>query len=354
MAITKEFRDLAKHAARRTAPANFDINTVEEAFKTELQKYCGSIAQFMKNRYDLYEIITENADDIVPKNVEAAIGIFAEVKQVPQGAKVTIKTSKLASKMRARKFLTQAGLAGVYEAFRLDSESYDIKTNAVGGAIMIDFERMRDGHESISEVMEVMTDALTESVFSELQRAMKAMVNSVDVPAANKVIDNVFNGAEMFRLCSIAKAYSGYGSSPSTAVIVAPPEFIADMGPDAIVPVSVGTSQGIYHPDDIDRIHRTGYINLFRGTPVVQMPQSYTDTTNTTTYVDPQIAYIMPTGKEKLAKIVLEGNTQMYDWVNKDASMELHLYKKIGVVIENHPGVCIYQNTGIPQTVRSL
>ena len=51
MSITKEFRDLASHAAKRTAPANFEIENVNDAFREELSKYCGSIAQFMKNRW---------------------------------------------------------------------------------------------------------------------------------------------------------------------------------------------------------------------------------------------------------------------------------------------------------------
>ena len=46
------------------------------------------------------------------------------------------------------------------------------------------------------------------------------------------------------------------------------------MGADAIpVPITTGGSQaGIYHPQDLDAIHNTGFINLFRGTPIIQIP----------------------------------------------------------------------------------
>ena len=86
--FTQEFRELAKHAARRTAPANYDLANVDEAFREELSKYCGSIPQFMKNRYDLFEIIMEQADDIVPANVISLLGSFAEVVQVEQGQEI--------------------------------------------------------------------------------------------------------------------------------------------------------------------------------------------------------------------------------------------------------------------------
>lgn len=348
--MTKEFKELARHAAHRTAPANFDLANVDEAFRGELEKYCSSIPQFMKNRYDLYEIIIENADEIVPARVIDYLGIFAEVTQVPQGAKAVYRTSKAASKMRAKKFLTQVGLAGVYETFRLDSSTFEVSAHAIGGAVTVDFERLLDGSESMAEVMDVITQGLTDAVFVEVQKALRAALNAT-APTANRVIMSNFEADKMFKLCATVKAYGGTGAGlGGGAVIFAPPEFIAAMGPDAIVPVG-SSYQGIYHPQDIDAIHNQGYINLFRGTPIVQIPQSFTDTDNKTTWVDPQLAYVLPTGGERVVKVVMEGNTQMYDWMNKDNSMEMQVYKKIGAAIMTYYNWGIAQITSIPQTM---
>lgn len=350
--FTQEFRDLAKHAARRTAPANYDLANVDEAFREELSKYCGSIPQFMKNRYDLFEIIMEQADEIVPANVIALLGQFAEIVQIGQGQRKMFKTSKLASKLRARKFLTQVGLAGVYETFRLDRDVYEVRAHAVGGAVTIDFERMLDGEETLAEVMDVITEGLTNSVFMEVQKALRSLVSNADMPTANKVVGSSYDGDALFKLVSIVKAYGGGSISSNGAVIFAPPEFIAAMGPDAIVPVpSGGAYGGVYHPQDIDAIHNTGYINLFRGTPIVQIPQSFVDTNNEMTYIDPTIAYVLPTGGEKVVKVVLEGNTQMYDHVNRDNSMEIQVYKKMGAAILTLHNIAIYENTDIDNTL---
>lgn len=348
--MTQEFRELARHAAHRTAPENFSLQDVDKAFREELATYCSSIPQFMKNRYDLYEIIIQNADEIVPARVIDAIGIFAEVSQVGQGQRALFKTSNRASKMRAKKFLTQVGLAGVYETFRLDSSTFEVAAHAIGGAVTVDFERMLDGQESMADVMEVITEGLTDAVYVEVQKALRAAVNA-NAPAANRVIVSSFDADKMFALCSTVKAYGGAGTGlGGGAVIFAPPEFVAAMGPDAIVPV--GTNyQGIYHPQDIDAIHNQGYINLFRGVPIVQIPQSFTDTTNTTTWIDPQLAYVLPTGGERVVKVVFEGNTQMYDWTNKDNSMEMQIYRKLGAAIMTYYNFGIYQNTGITQTM---
>ena len=334
-----ELKELARYAAKNEAPTNFSVENVDEALADGLRDLAGSVNQFMKNRYDIYDIIIEAVDEVVPKNVMDAVSIFAEVQQVPQGQKAIFKQK--VGKLRARKFLTQVGLSGVYETFRLDNKTFELSAHAVGGAVSIDFERMLDGAEIMSEYVQVLTEAQTEAVYKEIQKALRAALN--DKPGTNKVIENTFDADKMFKLCSVVKAY-GNG-----AVIFAPPEFVGAMGPDAIVPV--GTNyQGIYHPQDIDRIHNEGYINIFRGTPIVQIPQSYVDENNTATYIDPQLAYVLPTGGDRVVKVVLEGNTQIYDWTNKDNSMEIDTYRKLGVAILTQHNWGIYQNTGITQT----
>lgn len=78
----KEFRDIALQAAKGTAPANFTVENVNEAFIDGLKELAGSYNQFMKNRYDIYDIIIESIDEVLPKNVIDALGAFAEVKVV--------------------------------------------------------------------------------------------------------------------------------------------------------------------------------------------------------------------------------------------------------------------------------
>lgn len=344
MATLQEIKELALYAAKGTAPANYQVENVNEALRDAFKDLAGSVNQFMKNRYDIYEIMIETADEIVPNKVIDAVGRFAEVQVVGQGQKALFKRSL--GRNRAKKFLTQVGLSGVYETFRLDKTTFEVPAMAIGGAVTIDFERFLDGAEDMAELMDIITEGLTDSVFIEVQKALKAAINATGRPDANKVSRNTFDAESMIKLINVVKAYG------SNAVIFAPPEFVAAMGPDAIVPV--GTNyQGIYHPQDIDAIHNTGYINLFRGTPIVQIPQSFIDETNTKTWIDPQLAYVLPTDGEKVVKVVLEGQTQVHDFTNRDNSMEIHVYKKMGAAILTHHNWGIYQNTGITDTSES-
>jgi hypothetical protein len=343
MATIKELKDLALHSVRGTAPENYTVGTVDDALRGEIAKMCDSVNNFMRNRYDIYDIIITTADEVVPNKVIDVMGIFAEVKSVPQGQKALFKRG-MVGRNRAKKFLTQVGLSGLYETFRLDSETFELGGKAIGGAASIDFERFLDGADNMADLMDIITEGLTDAAFGEVQKCLVAAATAVGRPDANKVIVDEFDGNAMFKLVTTVKAYGG------SAVIFATPEFVGAMGPDAIVPVSVAGTQAVYHPGDIDAIHNNGYINIFRGTPIVQIPQSYVDESNTKTWINPQFAYVLPAGKEKVVKIVFEGNTQVWDLKNPDNSMEIHTYKKMGAAILTHHNWGVYQNKGIADT----
>ena len=338
-----EFRDIALHAAKGTAPAEFTVDNVNAAFIDGLKELAGTYNKFMKNRYDIYDIIIESIDQILPKNVIDALGAFAEVQVVGQGQKAMFKVKK--GRARAKKFLTQVGLSGVYETFRLDTDTFELGGHAVGGGATVDFERMLDGAESLAEVVGIVTEGLENAVFVEVQKALVAAY--AVMPATNKTEVNSWDADEMVKLLTVVRAYG----SP---VIFACPEFIAEMGPDAIVPVLMNSTsnvaQGIYSPKDIEAIHYFVFINVFRGAPVVQIPQSFVDENNTDTYVNPQLAYIFPAGQEKVVKVVLEGQTQIRDHENKDNSMEVYAWKKMGCAILHHNNWAIYENTSLTDT----
>lgn len=339
MATIQEIKELALHSVRGTAPSNYTAGNVEEALRGELSKMARSINEFQRNKFDIFQILIETADEIVPQKVIDRVSMFAEVRIVPQGQKSMFK--RKLGRQRAKKFLTQVGLSGVYETFRLDVDTFEVSAHAVGGAGTIDFERFLDGAENMADIMEIITEGLEDAVYYEIMKALKAAFDSKQ--ETNKYTSNTFEADEMARLVGITKAYG------SGAVIFACPEFVEAMGPDAIVP-GTANYQGIYSPRDIEDIANSGRIHIFRGTPIVEIPQSFVDENNNTTWMDPRYAFILPTGDEKVVKVVLEGETQMWDFINKDQSIEIHAYKKMGAAILSNHNWCIYLNEGIADT----
>lgn len=348
--MNKTIKALASYAANSKAPEGYSLEDVNTALIGELNKLInGNINNYNKYKHDIFEIIIENADVVVPKRLTDLVSTFAEIKQVGQGQKAVFKLNpKSANRNRARKFITQVGLSGYYETFRTDNRSVEINAGAIGGAITVDFERVLDGTESLSDMMDLIAEGLADAMSLEVQKALRSAVDYAEVPANNRVIHAGFDAIQMQSLVNTVKVYGGAGSG---AVIFAAPEFVGAMGPDAIVPGTTQGAQGIYHPDDIDSIHKTGYIQLFRGVPVVEIPQSFVDENNDKVWIDPQLAYVLPTGGEKIVKIVLEGATQVWDNINRDQSIEINCYKKMGVGILTHHNWGIYKNTEIEDSM---
>jgi hypothetical protein len=157
----------------------------------------------------------------------------------------------------------------------------------------------------------------------------------------------------MQQLVTIAGSYGDGG-----VTIFAAPEFVQAMGPEAIgMPMAwaknsgaTGVSTPVYNPRNIDEIAQYGRIKTFRGNPIVEIPQSFTDESNTTTVVNPALAYVFPNGRSKPVKIVFEGDTIVDDFKGRDRTMEVEAYKKVGVAILTTNDWGVYVNTDLQDT----
>jgi hypothetical protein len=280
----------------------------------------------------------ESMDAVVPAEVEQFVQTFAEVKNYANGVKPSFKIKK--GKQRAKKFATRATASGVYETFRLDADTIDVNTLAIGDAAYIDFERFLSGDEDWADYMEALMAGILHRIYVEIFDCLIAQSTVENLQKYNMY--EVDSNYHQENFLALVNKVNNYGK----AIVVACPEFINAMGPDAIVP-AVSGAQAVYHPDDIDAIHNLGRIKLFRGTPVVELRQSFLDENNAQVMIHPQFAYVLPSGKEKVVKIAMEGGTQMYDVTNPDQSIEIHTYRKIGVGILAFNNWGIYKNTSI-------
>lgn len=320
MADIKAIKELALHAAKKTVPVEFankgktvaDVNT---ALRGELQALCGTYDLFRRNKLDLFEIMQETMDAVVPKEVESVIASFAEVKNYAHGQKPTFKIKK--GKIRARKFATRATASGVYETFRLDTDTVDVNTFVIGDAAYIDFERFLSGDEEWADYMEALMDGMLHRIYKEIYGEL---MNGAALLGAMNKKETVgsFSTDDLNALLKIIKAYGD-------PVIVATSDYINDMG-DAVLE---GT------PADADKndIREYGRILKYKGSPVVELPVSYEDETNTTEVFGGKFAFVLPSSGYKILMVAFEGNTIVDDWTNRDRSMEIQAYKKMGTTI---------------------
>ena len=328
----------------RKVPAEFAAENYdyEAALHDELVKLLcdenGKINRykFERNKYDLFELLSENLDEIVPRSVAAALDLFTEVMRVPQGARPEFRVTR--GKQRGKQFVTRATESGNYETFRLDRDRFDVYIQAIGGAGQIDFERYLDGIESITDIYEVLTDGMTDRIFEMVQEALLSTWNAVGRPARNKVVSNAFDATAMRKLCTTVAAYG-------TPAIYCSPEFAAEMTNAIIYNATTKISD-----QDMVEVRNRGYIGVFYGTPVIVLPQSFTDETNTKLAMNPSFAYVLPTGKEKLIKLIFEGGSYFREWNDHegDNSITIEAYAKVGLAIVSTPNYWgIYYNKAL-------
>lgn len=308
----------------------FSYAELNETLRSELRELAGTYALYRENKNTIFSLIEETIDDVLPKKVLEQYGQFAEIKTFAQGDKpVFTQRITTAAKRRAKQFITKVGLAGIYEVFKLDGKSYEVPTSAFGGAAQIGFEEFLDGRVDFADVLDIVMEGLDECVYLEIERALKGAVTNLQ--AANKATENSFVESAMDNLISIADSYG-------QATIYCTYEFAATMVP----------AEGWVSDDMKNQKWNNGYLANYKGHRVIVLPQSYEDETNAVKVIDPAYAWIIPTGgNDKPVKVAFEGQAIVNEYVNRDLSREVQVYKKLGVAAIITNNICVYVNTSL-------
>lgn len=308
----------------------YNYDEMNEALRLEFKALAPDFRTYKINQNTIFSLIEQTIDDVLPAKVMEQYSAFADIKTFGQGDK-PIFTQKIttASRRRAQRFIGKVGLAGLYEVFKLDGKSYEVTTNAIGGAAQIGFEEFLDGRVDFADVLDIVMEGLDRCIYKEIEAQLIGAISHMQ--GSNFVTHNDFQEKDMDKLLSIADSYG-------TAVIYCTFEFAATMWPsDARMSDAMKDT----------RWTGNGYVATYKGHRVVVLPQSYDDENNSIKTIDPSFAYIMPIGAEKPVKIAFEGGTIVDEYTNYDRSREVQVYKKVGVRAIFSNAICVYQQTDL-------
>lgn len=335
-----KFDSLVKLAVAASNKTSFSFSENEkysaeqtsDLLRAQMNLLAHDYRSFRENKNTIFSLIEQTIDEVLPAKVLQQYEQFADISTVAQGDKaVFVRRITEASRMRAKQFVTQVGLAGRYETFMLDGERLEVKTSAIGSAARIGFEEFLDGRIQFSDLTDVIIEAMDEYIYREIAKALATAVE--ELPAPNKVTASSFDAASMDRLLAIADAYAG-----APATIYCTYEFAATM-----LPAEAWASN-----DMKNTIWGEGYLPRYKGHNIVLLPQSMEDATNAKKVIDPSNAYIINSGVEKPVKIAFEGQTAVREVSdNDDWSRDMQTYKKFGVAILTNPSICVYKNSSL-------
>lgn len=333
LAKTVAKADPSKPVAYSFGEKSFGYSEMNETLRAEFAALAPDYRTYKINQNTIFALIEQTIDDVLPNRVMEQYGQFAEIKTFAQGDK-PIFTQKItqASRNRAKQFIGKVGLAGLYEVFKLDGRSYEVTTNAIGGAAQIGFEEFLDGRVDFAEVLNIVMAGLDECIYMEIEKQLIGAAQNVQTANVNNIsTQNTFNEKEMDRLISISDSYGG------RATIYCTFEFAATMIP----------SDNRWSNEMKNTMWNNGYLGAYKGHQVIVLPQSFEDETNSKKVIDPAYAWIIPTGAEKPVKIAFEGGTIVDEYTNYDRSKEVQIYKKVGVRAIFSNDICVYKNTSL-------
>ena len=301
---------------------DYSVGAANEALREQFRILAGDYNSYRRNKNDIFEIMQEVVDTVLPIKIMENYGQFAEIKTYAQGDKPSF--TRKTGRARAKQFITKVGLAGIYEVFKLDKETFDIETTAYGGAAQVGLEEFLDGTVDFNEMIDIILEGLDEAVYQEIAIALKAAADTLETP--NKASGTGFVEANFDPLLTVVRAYG-------TPVIYATLETAAQIVPDT----------GWVSDDMKNTMNRQGLVGMYKGAKVVVLPQSFTDETNTEKIMDDNLVYIIPEGANgKPVKVAMEGTTIIDEFENRDRSREIQAYKKFGVAFIVDNDIAVY------------
>jgi len=333
--MERKYFELAKQAYNRkdtiengvTYTSDEKNSALRDAFKELVPDDKNRYRSFRKNREEIFELVEDNVDEILPKRVDDAYGGFVEYQILGQGQKPKFKTKK--GKRGLLNFITKVGLGGEIERTRLDVDYINMTMEAYGGAVYIEFEQFLDGFMDWTDLINAIVDGIMEKINIQIQTTLIASFTGLS--SNMKVIANAFVPSQMGSLIANVQSYG------DNVVIFCTPTFAGTI------------EETLGFITDMDKTERRefGRIGKFRGASVVVLPNAFADDTNSSKVLSDQYAIVVATNEAKIVKIAFEGETIVKETENSDNSLEFKSYKKFGVTIIYSNYYSMYKNSSL-------
>ena len=91
---------------------NLSYEALNDTLRAEMNELAGTYSLYRDNKNQIFSMIEETLDEVLPKKVIQQYDQFAEVKTFAQGDKPIFRRP-LQTRARAKQFVTRVGLAGI-------------------------------------------------------------------------------------------------------------------------------------------------------------------------------------------------------------------------------------------------
>ena len=316
----QELKTILLAAARPQVNINF--SDAQSAAKNALNEYLNASqvsVRDLRPGTNTFAIIEEVLDEVIPQAVEDRTQAFAEIRNFARNdqIKFDVRTS-YASRRRMYKALKKGARGGVYKAYRLDGYSLTMTTEVHTVGYFMTLEELLLGTRTVAELINTIADAFTEKVFVEVMEALQAAA------AAAPSVNRTTTAAASFSasgLDAIIRIISAYGNP----VIMG---FRKELG---LLNNALGSD---YSLADYDDIRSQGYVGIYKGTPLVELPNyliTHAGATASFLFQEGTI-YIMP-ADERPVKVGFQGESYTTEFMDPQGGREWQNHRMMGVSV---------------------
>lgn len=306
-----------------SASANFSAEETDRAAINAMLKEIGldensSGREIRAKEAAAFALVEEAVDEILPKKLEGVLQEFAEVKNFGRDEEVVFNIEKI-GKNRAKLTISKGARGGIYRAAKLDRKYFSVDTGVETVAVYVTLEEIILGKVSLAELYTNILEGFEEIVYKEVFNALAS-----------------------------GRAVAGYdriekdGSSTTTKVDLGSAidkvmPYVKQYG----IPMIFGSYQALtnlsnpaseWHPELVDSAEKRqyGFVQLYKGSKVVELPNYLIDNKNDTWFYDPSYVFILPSGT-KPVKVALKGDLTLIRNNQTVGSEKWEAHKLIGV-----------------------
>ena len=304
------------------ASANFSAEETDKAAVNALLKEIGidenSTGREIRAKEDLaFALIEEAVDEILPKKLEGVLQEFAEVRQFARDAEVLFNIEKI-GKNRAKLTISKGARGGIYRAAKLDRKYFSVDTTIQTVAVSVTLEEIILGTLSLAELYSNILEGFEEIVYKEV---FNALASAKPVAGYDRIGHD-----------SPTTVKSSLGSAIDKVM-----PYVKQYG----IPTIFGSYQALanlsnpaseWHPEMNDSAERRqyGFVQLYKGAKVVELPNCLVDNKNEKWLDDPKFVFVLPSGV-KPVKVALKGDLTLIRNNTAVGSEKWEAHKLIGV-----------------------
>ena len=277
---------------------------------------------------EVFAIISEVIEEIMPKDITNIMGAFAEVKEFERNAEVQFQV-KGAGKKRARLTIQKGARGGIYRAARIDNRymGLDVEVETVG--MFVSLEDILLGTVTLAELYQNILQGFEERIYQGIVAALRTAKTLA--PGSN-----IFSGSglDLDDLDAAIRVAGAYGDNVVVIGFKSMLSGISNMS-------TVSGSTPNVSVDDVNDIRASGRVNLYKGTPVLELPNYIlTDGTTASWTFKESDLFVLP-GDSKPVKVALKGQLVMEEANHPTGSKVWNAHKMIGVGLLLADNVCI-------------